>query len=378
MLTIAQLETKVFRLPMRGALQWGKSSRLSELRHVLVRVCLSDGAEGYAEAPPRPTIYGETPSTIMAIISEERAPRLLGMSVEADDGEDPRLCGNLLRVQQKLHEVKNNHAARGALDIAIHAAVAQHRGLDLAQHLGATREQIRVSYILGIGDRDTVLEEAQRVTAQGVRVLKVKVGRDWQDDVERIEELRDLLGPDVELYADANETMSAENAASRLAQLAEMGLLYCEEPLPVEQLSARRRLRAGEHLPIIADDSTFTRRDLQRELEADTFDILNIKTARTGYTESLQMLADGAAARKHCMVGSQASAGLGTARAAVFAALSAVDRPSELSFPLKLQDDIISMPISIRDGYVRSADASGVRLDMDALRRATEGAMDNL
>jgi L-alanine-DL-glutamate epimerase-like enolase superfamily enzyme len=137
-------------------------------------------------------------------------------------------------------------------------------------------------------------------------------------------------------------------------------------------------LRAGEHLPIIADDSTFSLRDLHRELEADTFDILNIKTARTGYTESLQMLADGLAAGKHCMIGSQASAGLGTARAAVFAALSAVDCPSELSFPLKLEDDIIDKPIPIRDGYLRSADAAGVRLDMEAIRRATEGTADNL
>ena len=368
--TIEHIETTVFRLPMRGALQWGASSRMAEVRHVLVRVRLSDGAEGVAEAPPRPTIYGETASTICAVIAEEFAPRILGLPVADDSGEDTVLSPAMLRIQRRLHEVKNNYAARGALDMAVHAALAQRRGLSPADYLGATRDRVRVSYILGIGDRDTVLAEAERVVAQGVRVLKVKVGRDWQDDVARIVELQAMLGPDVALYADANETMTAENAASRLAQLAEMGLLYCEEPLPVEQATARAALQSGQHLPIIADDSAFSLRDLSRELELDTFDVLNIKTARTGYTESMQMLAAGAARGKGCMAGSQASAGLGTAQAAVFAALAGVDHPSELSFPLKLEGDILDRPLPIVDGYLRTEDAAAARVDAALLAQA--------
>lgn len=367
--TIDHIETTVFRLPMRGALQWGKSSRLAELRHVLVRVCLSDGAEGLAEAPPRPTIYGETPSTICAIVEEELAPRIVGMPVEVDASDGP-VSSSLRRVLERMHQIKNNHAAKGALDIAIHAALAQHRGLSLAQHLGARHERIRVSYILGIGDRDSVLKEAERITAEGVRVLKVKVGRDWSSDMQRIRELQEVLAPEVELYADANETMLPESAAAQLEQLAEMGLLYCEEPLPVDWIPARADLRAGRHLPIIADDSTFSMRDLMRELEFETFDILNIKTARTGYTESHQMLAAAVDAGRGCMVGSQASAGLGTARAAILAALPGVEHPSELSFPLKLESDIIDRPIPIADGYIRLDDADAVRVDMAKLRGA--------
>src|SRR5690606_29548063 len=130
-----------------------------------------------------------------------------------------------------------------------------HRGLTLLDHLldGTARHtgKLRVSYILGIGDRDTVLEEARRVVDQGVRVLKVKVGRDWDEDIARIRELQAELGPDVDLYADANECLEFPNAASQLEQLAALGLHYCEEPLPVEQISARAALRSGNHLPLI-------------------------------------------------------------------------------------------------------------------------------
>ena len=356
-LTITSLSTTIFRLPMLGELKWGKTSRMAEVQHVLVQVALSDGSTGCAEAPPRPTIYGETVYSITSIIAHELAPRLVGEPVE--------------KVAARLHEVKYNHTAKGAIDMAIHDALAQSEGVSLAEHLGCTQHRLPVSYILGIGDRDTVLAEAERIVDQGVRVLKVKVGRDWDDDLARIRDLQRMFGTSVALYADANECMEPEEAGRKLTILGEMGLLYCEEPLPVELIRERAALRARQHLPIIADDSTFTLRDLQRELALDTFDILNIKTPRTGYTESLAMLEQARAAGKGVMVGSQAGSAIGTARAAVFAALPGIEHPSELSFFLKLKEDIVDRPIPIRDGTIDLADVLAVQVDPDRLRKAT-------
>ncbi len=383
-LTIQDISTTVYRLPLHGKLQWGKHSVLHDVQHVLVRVRLSDGAEGVAEAPPRPTIYGETVTSITSIIAQELKPRLIGQS--ATD-------------LSAMYQIKNNHTAKGAIDMAVHDALATSKGVSLLEQLQVasgkwqviphasriphpcpepcrrdasrnTHEAIRVSYILGIGDDDTVLAEAQRVFEQGVRVLKVKVGRDWAADVRRIRALQEMFGAEMAIYADANECLDVENAADQLSQLAEMGVLYCEEPLPVELIRERAVLRAGGHLPLIADDSTFTVRDLRRELALDTFDILNIKTARTGFTESLDMLALAQNAGKSVMIGSQASSAIGTARAGVFAALPGVDCPSELSFFLKLQEDIVGKRPSIVDGYMDVAQLADVKIDEDLLRDA--------
>src|SRR5687768_63583 len=78
-LTITDIAATVFRLPMHGELRWGKASALVEARHVLVQVTLSDGSIGYAEAPPRPTIYGETVYSITSVIEHELAPRVIGI-----------------------------------------------------------------------------------------------------------------------------------------------------------------------------------------------------------------------------------------------------------------------------------------------------------
>lgn len=354
--TVARIETTVYRLPLLGELRWGKSSSLAEVRHVLVTVTLSDGSQGVAEAPPRPTIYGETAASIVAIIAQELAPRLMGAPA-AD-------------AWSRMAAVANNHTARGAIDMAIHAALAQGKGVSLAQHLGCARSHIPVSYILGIGERDAVLAEAERVVAAGVRVLKVKVGRAWDEDAARIRDLQTMFGAAVTLYADANECLTAEEAPARLAALAEMGLAYCEEPLPVELVLERAALRRDGRLPLIADDSAFTLRDLTRELALDTFDILNIKTPRTGYSESRRMLAAALAAGKGVMVGSQAGAGIGVARAALFAALPGIEHPSECSFHLKLAEDIIDRPLPIRDGLLAIDAAAAVAIDPARLAAA--------
>jgi L-alanine-DL-glutamate epimerase-like enolase superfamily enzyme len=374
---IAAITTTIFALPLVGDLQWGKASRLAEARHVLVAVTLDDGSRGVAEAPPRPTIYGETEYTITAVIDRALAPALVGQPVT--------------RVEAFLGALKNNPTAKGALDMALHDALAQSRGVSLFTHLcelqrqqaggaGAVAEDgplptdppgLRVSYILGIGDRDTVLAEAERVVAAGVRVLKVKVGREWDEDLARIADLQRMLGSAVQLYADANECLDPATAGRQLDHLRAQGLLYCEEPLPVELIRARAALRAGGHLPLIADDSAFTARDLLRELDLDTFDILNIKTPRTGYTESLRMLALARAAGKGIMVGSQAGTGIGVARAAIFAALAGIDHPSELSFFLKLRQDIVDRPLPLRDGRLALADVLALRIDPQALAAAS-------
>ena len=239
-LTLDTIETVPFHLPMHGALQWGKSSSFASVSHVAVRLLLSDGSEGWAEAPPRPTIYGETIHSIPAAIRHELAPRLKGLPVWSEDAPSTGALWTmpeLQRFQSRLHELKNNHTAKAAIDMALHSALTQHRGLSLLEHLldGKARQadRLRVSYILGIGDRDTVLEEARRVVDQGVRVLKVKVGRTWDEDIARIRDLQAELGPTVDLYADANDCSSfgaklSTKAARRYPQqsLAHHGWLF--------------------------------------------------------------------------------------------------------------------------------------------------------
>jgi len=360
---ISNVVTVPFELSMQGSLRWGKTSELKSLAHVLVAVCDDAGNIGVAEAPVRPTIYGETVSSVEAIIAQELKPALVGLDVSDSD-----------EVSDVLASVKNNHCAKGALDIAFWELRAQQKsGKNLVNSFKGPNEKLRCSYILGISDLDTMLSEAKKVFDAGVSVFKIKIGRDSEHDTEIVSALNEAFaGTDVLLYADANEMLTVENAAKRLEKLAALGIAYVEEPLPVYLLAARANLKQSNIIPIIADDSCFTYENLLRELEADTFNILNIKTARTGYTESLKMLEAAKSAGKGVMLGSQASAGLGTKHCALFASQEGVSHPSELSFPLKLKQDILGKALKYKDGYLEVNTLSEIDLEQGLIHKVEE------
>ncbi|GGQ93887.1 enolase C-terminal domain-like protein [Deinococcus ruber] len=348
---IVRVEGIPYRLPLKGTLQWGKGSSLSAAEHVLVRVHLDDGSVGQAEAPPRPTIYGETTASVVAMLAY-LSPALLGVDIS-----------DTARLDAVRSSVVNNHTARGALDMALHDARARAENESLFDRLLGPQTRVRPSFILGIAPMAEMLSEAAAVVAAGVRVLKVKVGRQHEHDLKLIRELRAEYGDAVQLYADSNETLTLEDAPEVLAAMREAGLTYVEEPLPVRLLRQRAELRQRGLLPIIGDDSCFTPADLERELEFGTIDILNIKTARNGFTDSLSMLRRARAAGLGVMIGSQASSGLGTIHAALMASQDGVTEPSELSFVLKLQEDLLTGPITFNDGWLDVAALHTLEVD---------------
>jgi L-Ala-D/L-Glu epimerase len=352
---IAKLEAVPYRLPMNGSLQWGAHSKLSAAEHVLVRVHLENGIFGESEAPPRPTIYGETISSIRGIL-DHLSPVLVGLEVE-----------DAIGIASALASVPNNNTAKGALDMACWDARAKNAGSSLFAQLAGPNRDLRVSYILGISDTATMLEEARRVFAAGVRVLKVKVGRNHEKDLQVIATLNLEFAGEMKLYADSNETLTPETAPKALEAMRNAGLMYVEEPLPVRQIKARAELKRLNILPIIADDSTFTLADLEREIDFDTFDILNIKTARTGFTQSLGMLELAKNAGKSVMLGSQASTTLGTVHAALIASQIGVTEPSELSFFLKLEGEITNKNLRLENGILNLEQVKEVQVDQNFL-----------
>ncbi len=332
------------RLPMRGALRWGQRGALTTLDHLLLGVRLVSGAVGIAEAAVRPTIYGETTAGMEAALTLHLGPALVGLEV-ADESATARALAAL----------PFNHALRGALDLALEEARAAEAGTTVAARYAGANPRPRVSAILGIAGEREMLAEAVTWVEAGVHVLKVKVGRDPDHDERVLGALRRELGEHVVLYADANEGWTPSEAPRRLERLARLGAAYVEEPLPVHRLRDRAALRAAGVLPLIADDSAFTPEALERELEADTFDILNIKPARSGWRASRAMLARAREAGKGVMIGSQAGSGLLTRHAAVLAGQVGVTHPSELSFPLRLEADSLDAPPPIAGGELDTA-----------------------
>ena len=346
MLTVKSVSATPYNLALRQPLHWGKTDELRELRHVLIRVELSDGSIGLAEATPRPSIYGETQASILHIVGSTFAPMIAGATVDSFE--------SVSALTARFERIKNNNTAKGALDMAVHMALSRATGQSLAQYLGCTRELIPLSYIVSTGAHEQVVSDVAAAYRSGLRVFKVKIGKDLRVETATVRKLIDEF-PQAQFYLDANQTLDENGASDQLDRFRDMGVIHCEEALPIHRIKARQQLRQHCKMPIIADDSAITLADLQRELELDTFDIINIKTPRTGFTGSRQMLQLCQHFGKGVMIGSQASSLLGCLYAATFAAQEGIDCANECSFYLKSEADLSLAP-PIVDGGMRLHD----------------------
>jgi len=343
---IERITATPYNIPLKGTLKWGKAQELKHLEHVLIRVDLSNGAVGFAEATPRPTIYGETQASVLHIIEHYLAPMWIGQVIES-----PEMVAHL---SNRMELIKSNNTAKGALDMAVHHALSRSQNKTLADYLQALHPKIEVSYIVSTGDRDDVIADVDKAYGAGVRVFKVKIGKNIPQEIQTIEGLIAYY-PKAKFYVDANQTLTLESATHTLNELYVMEVIHCEEPLTVHHMRNRQQLHQKTLMPIIADDSAFTVPDLRMQIARDTFDILNIKTPRTGFSASAKMLSLCKQHVKQVMVGSQASSLLGCLFAATFAGMAFIDCANEVSFFLKTDADISSAP-PIVDGYIMMED----------------------
>ena len=125
----------------------------------------------------------------------------------------------------------------------------------------------------GIVDPVADAPALERSVEQGFRAIKVKVGAgdlDW--DVRNLAGVREVIGPDVRLMIDYNQSLTAPEALRRIRALARFDLEWVEEPVPAEDLAGHARVRAGSPAPIQTGENWWFGHDMAHALAAGACD----------------------------------------------------------------------------------------------------------
>lgn len=332
--------------------------------NVLVEVVTDIGIVGIAEAPPRPYTYGETQESIVAAITRLFAPKLIGRSPferEAARADIERTVGN--------------PAAKSAVDMAMWDAVGKATGTSVHALLGSYADSLAVSHMLGFDRPEVVAQEALELRERyGINSFKIKVGRrPVHLDVEVCRHVRSALGDSAEIYLDGNRGWSAAESRQALNLLADVGLSRVEELCPADDVISRRWLVANCDVPFVADESIPTPAHLTREILAGAANAVSIKTARTGFSDSLRVsnLAEGLGVES--FIGNQIDGHIGTVCSLAFGASqrSTARHAAELSNFLDMSDHLLTEPLTIVDGRmtVLQGPGLGFHIDPDKLAR---------
>ncbi len=176
--------------------------------------------------------------------------------------------------------------ALSALDMALWDARGKALGQPVHRLLGSCREAVPAYHSGGLWlsrSQDELAAEAKAFLAQGFRAVKMRLGKPrWQEDVERAEAVRDAVGPDVRLMADANQGLDAARALRLGRALEAVGLDWFEEPVPAYDVAGHAALAAALDTPIATGETEYTRYGFRPLIEAKAADVLMPDLGRVG------------------------------------------------------------------------------------------------
>ena len=235
--TITSIQSDFYRIPLPIVLSDSMHGDMSHFELITARVRDSDGAEGIG--------YTFTPGTggagAYAIIDRYLVPVLIGQ-------EPDRIEALWQKMWWAIHYAGRGGGASfaiSAVDMALWDLAAKKASKPLWRLLGGFDPRVPC-YAGGIDLQfplDKLLRQADDFQSRGFRAIKMKVGRDkLSEDIERVKKMREHLGADFPLMADANMRWTVDQAIRAARSFQEFGLVWLEEPTIPDDIDGHARI----------------------------------------------------------------------------------------------------------------------------------------
>ena len=164
--------------------------------------------------------------------------------------------------------------ALSGLDMALWDALGRAAGRPVAELIGGTAKPVPAYDSFGLVDpvADRAMLEAS--VGAGFRAIKIKIGeRSGAEDAAMVRAVRDIIGADVQLMVDLNQSQSAMEAIRRIERLAAYDLTWVEEPVAAEDLEGHARVRAASPVPVQTGENWWFPADMARAVAARACDL---------------------------------------------------------------------------------------------------------
>ncbi|MFG2786200.1 enolase C-terminal domain-like protein [Streptomyces sp. NPDC048419] len=237
--------------------------------------------------------YG--PPAVGEFVRDQLAPLLEGRSALDIPAAHDAMC----RAVRNAGRPGVAACAVSAVDIALWDLKARLLELPLARLLGVCREEVPVYGSGGFTTyHDTHLAAQLNgwVHGQHIPRVKIKIGESWgrevSRDLARVRAARQVIGPEAELYVDANGAYTRKQAIRVGRALAELGVGWFEEPVSSDDLTGLRLVRDALVCDVAAGEYGYDLPYFARMITAGAVDCLQADATRCGgLTEFLRAAA---------------------------------------------------------------------------------------
>jgi L-alanine-DL-glutamate epimerase-like enolase superfamily enzyme len=138
----------------------------------------------------------------------------------------------------------------------------------------------------------------------GAHILKIKLGKNAADDIERIKQIRGAIGGGVKIRIDANQGWDFDAAVFALQAVSKYDIEFCEQPLRTWYDDRLPELMKRSPVKIMADESVYNHHDARKQINSGSCHYINIKLAKSGGIYEAKQIHDLAAENDiACMMG---------------------------------------------------------------------------
>lgn len=246
---------------------------------VLVKVTDSEGETGWGEGRPIPQWSYETIETAVAVLRGYLGPALVGGDVWDRRGHQIAMHRAIGRGPST-----GNPIAKAALDMAIHDLCARAMGVPLRCLFGGPVEvpKLELSWTCTAHDATDMVRDIDDGKAEGMRHFNFKLGVVPETDEPLLHTVRKHAPAGAFLWADANQSLSVEDAVRLANVMTDLGMHLLEQPLQADQPQQMERLRQRTRLPLAIDESSVSPGDFYEYARRGLVDYFVLKVTRTG------------------------------------------------------------------------------------------------
>jgi muconate cycloisomerase len=355
---IKSIEPIAVGLPMRKpVIMAGEEIRRAD--NVLVRIETDNGMIGWGEAAAAPLMTGETLESIVTAV------HYLGQALRGRAAAD--IPGAHAAMDGRMY---GNRGAKAAVDIALHDLAGRAAGKPVQAVLGGKkRSRLPLLSVIGGGDFDGDLRDAEAKKAEGFTAYKIKVGIDTAaKDAVRTRAICKVLGSGFLISADANQGFSTDEAIAYARAVAGVGLDFFEQPVEAHDLAGMAAVQtAAGGIAIGADEGIHSLDDIRRHHEQKAARGVSLKAIKLG---GIGAVVEAAQLCDRLGMNVNISCKTGESSVACAAALHLAAVIPNVAWALTLThtalaEDVTAQPVPTARGHAVALDRPGLGVDVD-------------
>lgn len=354
---ITSLDLKPYQLIYREGFSIA-SGHLDHAPVVYILVHTDEGVTGLGYASGSATFYcGETQESIMAAIGRIMEPIIRG--------RDPFDIEPMMTEIDR--DLRLNLRAKAGLEMALYDLIGKILSLPLYRLWGGLcKREVLVTRMLGIASPEAMASKARDMVREGFKSLKVKLGKDPKNDIDRVRAVREAVGPDVALCADANQGYTVKDAIRTIRGIEQYEIRWIEQPVLADDLDGLALVRKSVAVPIEADESVRSLSDAMNLIKKEAADFVSLKPSEMGgFRKIRKILALCEAANVKCLIGTAPGSSLiDAANAHFIASSSLINLPCELGESLRMQNDPVS-GLKIENGMAWVPEGPGIGIQLN-------------